>query len=213
MDIQVWADFHCPFCYIGKKRLLDTLETLGIGDARVTVRSFLLNPRPREKNGISLLDYVAGQYAGDRNVILGGFAKREAEAREAGLPMDMAKARFGDTRDAHRLFQFAKTLGLGGAFFDLAQRGLFSQGLLLSDRETLLDVAQQAGIDRNGAEEVLNSRRFLAELEADDAEARAMDIDYVPYFVIDGSHHFSGALGREEYLRELRAAQGNPDKN
>ena len=213
MDIQVWADFHCPFCYIGKKRLLDALETLGVGDARVMVRSFLLNPRPGEKNGITLLDYVAGQYGADRDSIMAGFTRREAEAREAGLPMDMAKARFGDTRDAHRLHQFARARGLGGAFFDLAQRALFSQGLLLSDRETLLDLARQAGVDRNEAEEVLDSRRFLAELEADDAEARAMDIDYVPYFVIDGSHHFSGALGREEYLRELRAAQGKADKN
>ena len=40
MDIQVWADFQCPYCMIGKKRLYKALEELGITDAQVSLRSF-----------------------------------------------------------------------------------------------------------------------------------------------------------------------------
>jgi predicted DsbA family dithiol-disulfide isomerase len=182
-DIQVWADFQCPFCYIGKKKLWMALQVLGIPDARVTVRSFLLDPYPTEENGISLLEYVAGQYADEEETVREGFRLREEEGREIGLHMDMLKARYSDTRDAHRLFQFAKTRGLGSAFFDRAQRALFEEGLLLSDPEVLLRLAQETGLGRREAREVLGSDLYHAENGADDREARAMNIDYVPYYI------------------------------
>lgn len=205
-DIQVWADFQCPFCYIGKKKLWMALQALGIPDARVTVCSFLLNPYPTEENGIPLLEYVAGQYADEEETVREGFRLREEEGREIGLHIDMLKARYSDTRDAHRLFQFAKTRGLGSAFFDRAQRALFEEGLLLSDPEVLIQLSQEVGLGRQEAREVLNSGQFLAETEADDLEARAMDIDYVPYYILNGVRHFSGDLSMQEYLDELGGA-------
>jgi len=211
-DIQVWADFQCPFCYIGKKKLLMALETLGISDAMVTVRSILLDPYPAEENGILLLEYVLGQYADDEESVKEGFRLREEEGCEAGLHMDMLKARYSDTRDAHRLFQFAKTRGLGSAFFDRAQRALFEEGLLLSDPEVLLRLAQETGLGRREAREVLNSGLFQTETEADDFEARKMDIDYVPYFILNGIRHFSGDLTIQEYLDELGGAADTDPK-
>ncbi len=205
-DIQVWADFHCPFCYIGKRKLRLALEVLGIPDAKITTRSFLLNPHPAEENGISLLQYVAGQYADNVESIKTGFRLREEEGRGVGLHMDMLRARFGDTRDAHRLFQFAGTLGLGEAFFDRTQRALFEEGLLISDPDVLLRLARETGLPPHEAREVLGSDLFEAELEADDREARAMDIDYVPYYIVNGVRHFSGDLSMGEYLDGLGAA-------
>ena len=61
MDIQVWADFQCPYCMIGKKRLQKALEELGITDAQVSVRSFLLSPERAGADGKSMLKHVVDE--------------------------------------------------------------------------------------------------------------------------------------------------------
>lgn len=44
MKIEIWSDFVCPFCYIGKANLLQALHELNINDAEIVWRSFELDP-------------------------------------------------------------------------------------------------------------------------------------------------------------------------
>jgi predicted DsbA family dithiol-disulfide isomerase len=207
MDIQVWADFHCPYCMIGKQRLIRALETLGIRNANVTTRSFLLNPFSLEPEGLPMADHVQLEYGGDIQQILVDFEQLDAQAKADGLDMRMGQSRYANMMDAHRLFQFAKSQGLGNPFFERAQQVLFGDGLVLSNPEVLLRVAEKTGLDRREAAAVLSSGQFRREVLADDAEARRMVIDFVPYFVADGRHHFSGDLSFQDYLDALRQAQ------
>ena len=40
MKIEVWSDFVCPFCYIGKRRLEEALEKAGFeGKAEVEFKA------------------------------------------------------------------------------------------------------------------------------------------------------------------------------
>ena len=205
MEIQVWADFHCPYCYIGKARFLQVLQDLGLeGRARIIPRSFLLNPKKDRPDGLSLLEHVQREYGTPEDRILENFKGLEAQAARLGLPMDMGKARYADMMDAHRLLQYAKTQGLGEEFFRKAQEALFAHGAVLSERDTLLQIAADTGLHRDAVQEVLDSGRFREEVLAEDRTAREMNIDYVPYYVVDQAHHFSGDLDREEYERHLK---------
>ena len=45
MKIEVWSDYVCPFCYIGKRRLEEALEETGLGDkVEVVFKAYELDP-------------------------------------------------------------------------------------------------------------------------------------------------------------------------
>lgn len=207
MDIQVWADFHCPYCMIGKQRLYRALRELGITDYTVTPRSFMLNPDSREPEGLPMADHVINDYGGEKEQVLRDFEQVDAMARGEGLSISMEKSRYASMMDAHRLFQYAKTLGRGNPFFERAQEAVFTKGLVLSNPEVLLRIAEETGLNRQEAAQVLSSGAYRAEVLLDDAVARRMAIDYVPYFIFNGTHHFSGDRSYPEYLQALSQAR------
>ncbi|HHT08683.1 MAG TPA: DsbA family oxidoreductase [Clostridiales bacterium] len=207
MKIEAWADFHCPYCLIGKERLNVALKQLGLAEqAQVIPRSFLLNLDSDEPDGVSMAEHVQLEYGGEIDDILKGFEDLAEEARGDGLKLDMAGARYARMMDPHRLLQYAKTKGLGNELFRRAQELLFEEGVLLSDHRVLLRVAREVGLDEAEARAVLDSDRFHQEVLADDGIAREMVIDYVPYYVVDGKHHFSGDLTLQDYLDNLKKA-------
>ncbi len=208
MDILVWADFHCPYCYIGKARMKKALKEAGFPEARLRLRTYLLNPEASEREGESLNEYSISQYGAKPEKVYAQNARLEAEGRELGLVLDLKGARYANMTDAHRLFHYAKTLGRGEAFFDLAQQALFTKGALLSDRETLLSLAERAGIPGAQAADALSGDRFKAEVAADYKEGLDQAIDYIPYFVFGNGAHLSGDRTYAEYLSAIRKHLG-----
>ena len=206
MDIQVWADFQCPYCMIGKKRLQKAIEELGIKDAQVSVRSYLLTPEPTGPEGESQLTYIANKYGKSIEKVESNFKLLEEEGRGLGLIMHIGAARTANVWNAHRLFQFAKTLGLGSRFFDRVQEALFTESLLISEDVVLLRLAEDAGLPISKAQEVLlDGSRFRDVVQADYDRALEMNVDYVPYYLADGRYLYSGDLTMQAYLDGLKA--------
>lgn len=208
MDIQLFTDFRCPYCYIGKKRLRKALLELGV-TARVHLRSYLLNAVDNAPAGQPLSAYVAAEYGKDIGSVLENFKDVQAQARELGLPINMERTRYAFLMDAHRVLQYAGTVGLSEAFMDAAQRAFFGEGAVLSDHKTLLRLAGEAGLDLKTTRAVLQGERFHEAVMADYNEALGMPLDYVPYYIVEGKWHFSGDLSYNEYLSRIKeAAEG-----
>ena len=209
MDIQVWADFECPYCMIGKKRLVKALKELGITDAQVSVRSYLLTPEPMGPEGISMRERAANKFGSGSDKlekVERNFKLLEEEGRGLGLIMHIGEARTASAWNAHRLFQFAKTLGLGSRFFDRVQEALFTESLLISDDVVLLRLAEDAGLPISKAQEVLlDGSRFRNAVQADHDLGHSMNIDYIPYYLADGKYLYSGDLTMQAYLDGLKA--------
>ena len=53
MDVDIWSDIACPWCYIGKRRFEQALaEFEHADDVEVTWRSFELDPNaPAQREG------------------------------------------------------------------------------------------------------------------------------------------------------------------
>ena len=78
MDVEIWSDIACPWCYVGKRRFEAALARFEHrGDVRVTWRSFELDPgAPDEREGVRAArlavevgldeDEVRGMVASDR---------------------------------------------------------------------------------------------------------------------------------------------------
>lgn len=196
--VDVWADVVCPFCWIGKARLERAAARAGV-PVEVVLHAFRLHPE--ETRTMPLRDYLAGRFGPSASAMQ---ARTEAMGRADGLPFDMGRAVYAPTLDAHRLILLAQDQGRGNTMAERLMRAHFAEGLDVSDRDVLLRLAQEAGLDRDAAAAGLASDAQREEVLADEAAARASGIRGVPFFVLDGRHALSGAQPVETFEEALR---------
>jgi predicted DsbA family dithiol-disulfide isomerase len=114
-----------------------------------------------------------------------------------------------NTLDAHRLIWLADREGVQDAVVEALFVAYFTEGRDISDRQTLLDVVAQAGLDREKAEGVLASGGGQEAIQEADDLARRVRVEGVPFFVINGKLTLSGAQLPEAFLEAFRQALGS----
>ncbi|MBK9083494.1 MAG: DsbA family oxidoreductase [Rhizobiales bacterium] len=210
MRVDVWSDMICPFCYIGKKRLENVAAEAGV-PLEVRWHSYELDPNsPRVLPG-TLAERIAKKYgltvadAMERQITLAETAATE------GIDFQWEAARPGNTFDAHRLSHLATERGLGSAFEERVFHAYMTEGQAVGEREVLLRLAVEAGLDESEARATLDSDRFAQDVRADQNFAQTeLGVRGVPFFVFEGRIGLSGAQPRElfrEALKQAAAAQ------
>ncbi len=211
LRIDFVSDVVCPWCAIGLASLDRALQRLG-GEMQADVhfQPFELNPRmPTEGEGIA--EHLRRKYGlGDAQLAENQERIRQRGA-ELGFVFDMnARSRIYNTFDAHRLLHWA---GIEGGQSEL-KRGLlhayFSEGRNVGDRDTLVAIAQGAGLDAGRVREILASDEFAEEVRADEQFWLRAGISGVPAIVIDRRHLISGGQPPEVFeqaLRQIAAAE------
>ncbi len=201
--VEVWSDLVCPWCYLGKRRLEAALERFEHAD-RVDVvwRSFELEPdAPREaesRRALLLSRYgMTAEQAAERD------AQMTALAAEAGLEYRPDLAQLGNTFAAHRVLHAARAAGLQAQAKERLLRGYFTEGRRLTDADTLVELAVDAGLDPEAARTALAGDSFAEDVRADEREAAAIGITGVPFFVLNRRYAVSGAQPSELLLQAL----------
>lgn len=115
-----------------------------------------------------------------------------APHQRVAITYDLENTLAGDTLDAHRLLHLARAEGKQKALIERFHRGYFSEHANLFDRDALLRLAVEAGLDEPTVADVLDGDRFTSDVEADQAEAHARGIRSVPHFLIDDCVSVSG---------------------
>jgi predicted DsbA family dithiol-disulfide isomerase len=205
MEIEIWSDIACPWCYVGKRRLADALAQFEhAGETTVTWRSFELDPEaPLERPGEGAA-HLAEKYGMSLEQARASQAGLAATAAGEGIEMRFDIQRMGRTFDAHRLVHLAAERGIQDAVKERLMHAYFTEGALMSDHATLVALAAEAGLDPEEAGEVLASDRFAAEVRADERDAQRLGISAVPTFVVDRALGVSGAQPAEQLLAFLR---------
>lgn len=207
MKIEVWSDFACPFCYIGKKRLETALGRFAHGgEVKVEFKSFELDPRAPREIEHDVHDMLSAKYGMSREQAIAMNRNLSDQAQAAGLLFQFDTLKLTNTFDAHRLAQYAAEQGKGDAVVQALFRAYFSDSRHLGDHAVLADLAQEAGLDRDEAVKLLADNSYSAEVRADEAQARQLGVTGVPFFVIDGKYAVSGAQSEEAWERALQAA-------
>src|SRR5438477_3645956 len=171
LHVDVISDVICPWCYIGKRRLEKSLAAVeGRHEVRVRWLPFQLNPT-MPKEGISRRQYRTKKFGSwERSLELD--AKVVAVGKEEGIHFAFDRIeRTPNTLDAHRLIWLADKEGVQDAVVEAVFRAYFTEGRDISRTAVLLDVAAEAGLDRNRAEAVLNSDEGLAAIRAAEEQA------------------------------------------
>ncbi len=210
MDVEIWSDIACPWCYIGKRRFEAALAQFEHkDDVRVTWRSFELDPSaPREREG-DRIERLADKYgiSADRAREMDN-AVTDAASGE-GLDFHLDTARSGATFDGHRVIHLAGEHGLQDAMKERLLRAYFTEGELIGDADTLVSLAVEVGLDQDDVRAMLASDRFSDEVRADERLAGQFGISAVPTFVVDRALGASGAHPPEALLSLLEQGWAN----
>jgi predicted DsbA family dithiol-disulfide isomerase len=207
MDVEIWSDINCPWCYIGKRRFEKALsEFEHADDVSVTWRSFELDPEaPAEVPGRG-----AAMLAEKYGVPLERARAMEQNVTDTaageGLEYDLEIARLGSTFDGHRLLHLARRHGFQDAMKERLFRARFMEGKLVSDHDALVELAVEVGLDADETRGMLVSDQFAAEVRDDESTAQQFGISGVPMFVVDRAFGASGAQPPEQLLGLLRHA-------
>ena len=213
MQIEIWSDVACPWCYIGKRRFEAALASFPHrDDVEVAWRSFELNPEtpPGFEGGV--IDYLS-QVKGIAPAQAATMLKRVADvAAGEDLELNFDDVRHGNTIGAHQLIHLAADHGLAGDMKERLLRAYFTEGVPVHDRATLVRLATDVGLDGAETQTALDEDRYLAAVHADETQARVLGITGVPFFVIDRKYGISGAQETAVFTQALDQAwaEANP---
>jgi predicted DsbA family dithiol-disulfide isomerase len=203
--IDVWSDVVCPFCYLGTRQLSSALENFEFRD-HVTLRhrAFELDANAPSDYGLSLNELLAKKYGMSVERARGLNDRMEREAKNLGMEWSLNDARPTNTFDAHRLLALGSTQGRDEILSELLFHAYFSEGRLLSDRDTLRDIAQSAGL--SDIDSAWSNDAFAQVVRSDENTALELGITGVPSLLVDEKFMIVGAQGSEHILDVLNRA-------
>jgi len=208
MQVDLWTDIVCPWCYIGVTRFRRALERFD-GDVQIRLHPFQLDPEAPVP-GIPAEERYARKFGSEAPKML---ARVVDEAAKDGIEMRFDRAITGNTFDAHRLLRYAAASGKERDLETSLYRAYFTEGLDITDRSVLADLAQSLGLDRDSALAYLNSDDGTEDIRQELTTAYELGISGVPAFVFDNRHLVPGAVDAETFLRifeEVRATASRP---
>ena len=190
--LDILSDPICPWCYIGKAKLDAALREAPDVALDIHWRCYRLNPDMPE-GGMGRADYLNRKFGGPEGA-RGVYGRIEQAVRDAGLPLDFSKiTRTPNTLDAHRLIRWARTTGKQEAVVDALFAGYFVNGIDIGDRDALIAIGVEQGMDEDLLRRLYAEDADRALLENEDALAREMGVTGVPCFVIEETYALVGA--------------------
>jgi predicted DsbA family dithiol-disulfide isomerase len=138
------------------------------------------------------------------------YARVTAVGAQHGIAFDFDRiVRQPNTLVAHTLLAKAgeRDAALQSNVKEALMRAFFLEHRDLTDRETLLDVVALAGLDRGVGQHALDDPELREHVAQDEARARAIGIQGVPFFIFDGRLAVSGAQGTAALVEAMRQAE------
>lgn len=210
MKVEIWSDVACPWCYVGKRRFESALERFAHRDrVEVEWKSFELDPgartRPADSGG-DYADRLGRKYGKSRDEAQQMLDTMTATGATERLDIHFEKVVQANTFDAHQLIHLGREHGVQDAVKELLLRAYFTDGDAVADRDVLVRVGVDAGLDADEVRTALDDQRFADAVRSDEAEASALGISGVPFFVLDRKFGISGAQPAEAILAGLEQA-------
>lgn len=207
MQIDIWSDIACPWCYIGKKRLETALADHPHRDElSVTWHSYQLDPSLPEHYDGTEVEYLATRKGMPEEQVREMFAHVTEQAAGEGLSYDFDSLVVANSARAHELVHLAKDRGDAGAVKEALLSGHFEHGVDIGDVDQLVRIGVEAGLDAEEVRTALEDGRYRAAVAADIDMARQIGVTGVPFVVVDMKYAVSGAQPPEVFREVLDTA-------
>ncbi|MBS7530241.1 DsbA family oxidoreductase [Hazenella sp. IB182353] len=194
MQIEVWSDIVCPFCYIGKRRLETALEHFKHKEqVKIIYRSFELNPHASTTNNQIYAEALAEKYQVSIEQGQDMCDSVAVQAQEDGLTYHFETMIPRNTFDAHRLIHFAADQGKMDEMSERLFYAFFTETKNIADHDTLVQIATELGLDGADVLNMLTTDAYTKEVRNDELRGSELGINGVPYFIFDRKYAISGA--------------------
>jgi predicted DsbA family dithiol-disulfide isomerase len=194
LSVEIWSDIMCPFCYIGKSKFEQALNSFTNKDrVQVTWKSYQLSPDMKSEPGKNINQYLA-----EHKGISIEEAKRMNDyvtemAAQVGLNYNFDISILGNSFDAHRFLHYAKEKGKQNEAEELIFAAYFTEGKDIADIHTLIDIGEKLNLDSTEVKYMLKNNIYADDVANDIAEANQIGVRGVPFFVFDRKYAVSGA--------------------
>jgi predicted DsbA family dithiol-disulfide isomerase len=205
LTVEIWSDVVCPWCYIGKRRFEAALAEFPHA-VNTVWRSFELDPAAPATREHGAAEHLAEKYGMSVEQAEESHAKMTALAAQEGLEYHFETTRGGNSFDAHRLIHLAAAHGKQAEAQERVMRAYFTEGVAIGDREALVALAADLGLDPDEARAVLDGDAYADAVREDELLARRIGIQGVPFFVLDRRYGVSGAQPAELLVQALEQA-------
>ena len=206
MKITYWSDYACPYCYIGVTNFKHALEKLGV-DYEIEMKAFELNPYAKAGAGGDVVAMFAAKYQLNLEDARKRVESINLMAKEAGLEFDYSKVFHTNTFDAHRLTRMALDKGgknLQNQVSEKLYKAYFADHVDVADREVLLGIAKEAGLDEAEVKSMLEGKDYSDEVSFDEQEARRNRVTSVPCFVVNEQAAIPGAMPEKQFIELVK---------
>ena len=192
MDIDIFSDTICPWCFIGKRRLERALAERPQPDLTIHWRAFQLNP-DMPAGGMDRSQYLELKFGGASNADA-VYDQVRAAGETEGIDFAFERMkRTPNTIDSHRLIRHAGQKGCQDAVVQALFDAYFLRAEDIGDPEVLAAAAAEAGLDAEETRAFLAGDAGAEAVRAEDRSARQAGISGVPCFLFNGQHALAGA--------------------
>jgi predicted DsbA family dithiol-disulfide isomerase len=196
IEIEIFSDVVCPWCFIGKRRLDKALAGELGTDVTLRWRPYQLHPAmPAE--GLDRGEYLTRRYGAQAEP--GRIPERiDAEARDEGIELRFdLMPRMPNTLLAHCLLEFGYAQGAQHELAEALFVGYFCEGRDVGAMNDLLAMAASVGLDTVAAQRYLEDGAGIEEVRAQLARAPELGNSGVPGYYLANAFLLPGAQTSE----------------
>jgi predicted DsbA family dithiol-disulfide isomerase len=209
MQVEVWSDVMCPFCYIGKRKFEAAQQQFAGSDSiEIVWKSYQLQPDLISDPTKNTIEHLAESKGWTMDYTKQTVSHVVNMAQQVGLAYNFDKAVVANSFDAHRLSHYATQHGKGDAMEEQLFKAYFTDGKNTASHEVLTQLAVAIGLNESSVKEVLASNQFADEVRHDIYEASQIGVKGVPFFVFNRKYAVSGAQDTQVFLDTLKKAFG-----
>ncbi|MGE7674644.1 DsbA family oxidoreductase [Lysinibacillus sp. NPDC094403] len=207
MKIEVFSDFTCPFCYIGKRELERAIDLAGYsGQVEIEYKAYQIGSETPKKDAPTLYESMATKFDSTIEEVKKITQDIAIRAEEVGLHYNFEDMKTAHTEKAHRLAKWTRQFDKELAYTEELMSGYFTEGKDLNDDMFLLKVIGNLDLDVEVAKDVLTSNDFSEALDKDRYDAQQLGVQSVPFFVFENRYGIKGAEPNEVFVRTLHQA-------
>lgn len=207
MQIKMFSDTICGWCYIGKERLNQALKQLNISETIVMNLPFQLNPS-MPKNGMDRIDYIKSKFGSIENakpmydnMIIQG------EQEDLKIKLDKIK-KTPNTVKSHLLVDFARKQNVENKVITDLFDAYFSKSKDIGDEQVLISIAKKNNLDLDNVRAYLNEEENIIKINKMDHDAKKMGITGVPFYIFNNQSSVSGAQSVEYLVDAIKKSYG-----
>lgn len=207
MQIKMFSDTICGWCYIGKERLNQALEQLNLSTSIVTNLPFQLNPS-MPKDGMERINYIKSKFGSIENAKpMYDNMIMQGEQENLQIKLDKIK-RTPNTIKSHLLVDLAKKYKVENNVITDLFESYFTKAKDIGDEDVLMFVAKKNKLSTDEVKEYLNKEENIKKINKIDDVAKKMGITGVPFYIFNDQLSISGAQSVDYLIEAIKKSNG-----